>query len=376
MRNDRAPTKYIKKGLSPSHTRVMGLFDAVSNEHHQCAMDNLCNSAAFCKAAFNHSKKVLTHGVTRLGSRGVPSCVKQEEIKNRKQQIAVRGTVKAAVLKGDSDCPNLVASSVYDAKPVHYLSMVCTEIRWIEVAKAACNVDTGAVETLRFLRLNNIAKCNKEMGDVDLADQLRGNYRMDKNVRNRKWWWSIMFWFYGAMLTNSHVMCLSINIQCFGKKRKDLLTHLQFRERIAEYWINPDEHSNEMKQNEYKNNNFMQKRKRDSSLSSVSSVTVDDTLLPNTKKPKVSTKHVMDRSLAPGGSLQCRLDRHLDHLPYEKESNRARCALHRWIGIETSSQLSNCVTCGVHLCSQCYRLFHTEPNLVAMKEKLRKKYQK
>lgn len=180
--------KVYKKGLSPSHARVMGLFDAVSNEYHQCAMDNLCNSAAFCKAAFNHSKKVLTHGVARLGSRGVPSCAKQEEIKNRKQQIAVRGTAKAAVLKGDSDCPNLVASSVYDAKPVHYLSMVSTEIRWIEVAKAVHNVDTGAVETLRFLRLNNIAQCNKEMGNVDLADQLRGNCRMDKNVRNKKWW--------------------------------------------------------------------------------------------------------------------------------------------------------------------------------------------
>lgn len=185
-----------------------------------------------------------------------------------------------------------------------------------------------------------------------------------------------MFWFFGAMLTNSHVMHLSINIQCFGEKRKDLLAHLQFRERIAECWINPDKYSNEMKQNEHKNNNFMQKRKRDSSLSSVSSVTVNDALLPNTKKPKVSAKHVMDRSLAPGGNSQCRLDRHLDHLLCKKESNRARCALHRWIGIETSSQLSNCATCGAHLCSQCYRLFHTEPNLVAMKEKLRKKYQK
>ena len=120
------------------------------------------------------------------------------------------------------------------------------------MAKAVYSADTGAVETLRFLRLNNIAKCNKEMGDVDLADQLRGNYRMDKNAHNRKWWWSIMFWYFGTMLTNSYVMHLSINIQYFGKKRKDLLAHLQFRERIAEYWTNPDKYSNEMKQNECK----------------------------------------------------------------------------------------------------------------------------
>ena len=27
MRNDRAPAKYLKEGLSPLHSRVMGLFD-------------------------------------------------------------------------------------------------------------------------------------------------------------------------------------------------------------------------------------------------------------------------------------------------------------------------------------------------------------
>ena len=47
MRNDRAPAKYLKKGLSPLHLRVMGLFDSIKDTHHQCAMDNLYNSAAF-----------------------------------------------------------------------------------------------------------------------------------------------------------------------------------------------------------------------------------------------------------------------------------------------------------------------------------------
>ena len=67
MRNDRAPSKYLKQGLSPLHSRVMGLFDSIEDDHHQCAMDNLYNSAAFCKAAYNHKKKVLCHGVTRMG---------------------------------------------------------------------------------------------------------------------------------------------------------------------------------------------------------------------------------------------------------------------------------------------------------------------
>ena len=93
-------------------------------------MDNLYNSAAFCRAAVNHPKQVLCHGVARKGQRGIPKCVAQEEIKNKQQQNAVRGTVKAAVLEGDDQCKNLIASSVYDTKPVHYLSMVCSELKW------------------------------------------------------------------------------------------------------------------------------------------------------------------------------------------------------------------------------------------------------
>ena len=131
MRNDPAPKKYLKLGLSPLHSRVMALFDTVKDKFHHCAMDNLYNSAAFCRAAYNHKFKILCHGVTRKGKRGLPKSVIQEEIKNRSKQIEQRGTVKAAVLRGDPDCPNLVASSVYDAKPVHYLSMVCEKLEWI-----------------------------------------------------------------------------------------------------------------------------------------------------------------------------------------------------------------------------------------------------
>ena len=84
MRNDRAPINYLKQGLLPLHSRVVGLFDLIEDNHHQCAMDNLYNSAAFCKAAYNHKKKVLYHGVTRMGMQGIPKHVVQQELKNRK----------------------------------------------------------------------------------------------------------------------------------------------------------------------------------------------------------------------------------------------------------------------------------------------------
>ena len=95
-------------------------------------MDNLYLSAKFCKGSYNHSNKVLLAGVTRKGGRGIPDCVIHEEVKSQSDQRKVRGTVKAAVLKGDRDCPDLIALSVYDSKPVNFLSMIAEEIKWVE----------------------------------------------------------------------------------------------------------------------------------------------------------------------------------------------------------------------------------------------------
>ena len=86
-------------------------------------------------------------------------------------------------------------------------------IEWLEVKKKVWNVDTCEYEEIKLLRLNFINNYNFTMGHVDVADQLRGNYRMDRWVRNRKWWWTMMFWGIGTLLTNSYVVYLKINLQ-------------------------------------------------------------------------------------------------------------------------------------------------------------------
>ena len=78
FRNDPTNMDYVKTGLSPLHFRVMSLFDTVQDKYHVCGMDNLYNSATFCKRAWNHKWKVKVHGVTRKGMRGIPACVSQE----------------------------------------------------------------------------------------------------------------------------------------------------------------------------------------------------------------------------------------------------------------------------------------------------------
>ena len=42
--------------MLPLHAKVMDLFDTLREKHHQQAMYNICNSAAFFKAAYNHEK--------------------------------------------------------------------------------------------------------------------------------------------------------------------------------------------------------------------------------------------------------------------------------------------------------------------------------
>ena len=181
MRNYPAPKKYLKQGLSPLHSRVMALFDAVKDSYHHCTMYNLYNSAAFFIAAFNLARKILCQGVTRKGVCGIPPSVFQVEQKSRKYQIKFHGTVKAALLEGDDACPNLVACSIYDAKPVHYVIMVCeTQVGRDGETLLQC-LDRYGRDTKIFKN-----EYNNTMGGVDLADQLRGTYCIDKGVRNIK----------------------------------------------------------------------------------------------------------------------------------------------------------------------------------------------
>ena len=189
---------------------MIALFDTLKDKYYHIGFDNLYNSAMFCRTAFMHPMKLLVHGVTQKGGRGIPGCVAQQELTNRTAIEQVRGTVKAAKLEGDDDCPCLFASSVYDTKPVHYLSMVTDTIKWIVKERSVYNVDTKRVELMQFLWLNQIDTYNYGMGNVDIADQLRGFYRVDIWLHNRKWWCAILFWAFGVCITNAYILYIKV----------------------------------------------------------------------------------------------------------------------------------------------------------------------
>ncbi len=110
-RNLPAPKKHLQCKCSPLHARVLFLFDQHPCKNVVVGLDNIYISARFCREAFIGKSHVMVHGVCRKEGHGVPSCVLQKEVK-KAEQAAVRGQTKAAVLEGDTECPDLVAFSM------------------------------------------------------------------------------------------------------------------------------------------------------------------------------------------------------------------------------------------------------------------------
>jgi len=189
FRNMPAPKKFIQKNFSPLHARILFLFDQLKEGNHICGLDNLYNSTEFAREAFIGKNCIMIHGVTCKSGRGLPSYVLQEELKNTKEAEKVRGLTKALVLEGDTECPNLVAFSVYDTKPVHFLLMSCSELKWLEKVKLVFDKKEEKRVQMRFLRCKVNDDYNNGMNGVDMTDQLRGSYQINRWMHKQKWWW-------------------------------------------------------------------------------------------------------------------------------------------------------------------------------------------
>lgn len=207
------------------------MFDQLCAQNVVVGLDNLYVSARFCREAMIEKNKVMVHGVCRKEGRGVPSCVLQKEVKKNEQE-SIRGMTKAAVLEGDPDCPSLVAFSVYDTKPVNFLSTACTSLTWKEKNKKVYNKDSGVSVAMRFLRTNMQDEYNFMMSNVDRADQLRGLYRIDRWVRNRLWWWAIWMWGLETLLVNLYVLYKETHRLKWKTKKSNILSHYEFRKEL------------------------------------------------------------------------------------------------------------------------------------------------
>lgn len=142
-------------------------------------MDNLFNLFKLCRAAYKES--ALVHGVAQTNGRGLPKCVIQAEAKSKRDQDKVRGTVKVAVLKENEMAP-IIACSVYDAKPVHLLSTVSKDVKWIIKERKVWDSSAKKKVDITFLHLNMIDEYNFGMGGVDIFDQLRLQFCLERFI--------------------------------------------------------------------------------------------------------------------------------------------------------------------------------------------------
>ena len=72
---------------------------------------------------------------------------------------------------------------------------------------------------MTFNCLNIIHMYNFGMRSVDVADQLRMQYRPDRWMRNRKWRWSIFLWGLGGYAKNSNLILYRETIRRYKRNK-------------------------------------------------------------------------------------------------------------------------------------------------------------
>ena len=359
FRNEPAPKKYLRLKLSALHARCLSLFDDLPDSNYRCWVDNLHASINFLVHALKHKSKVMIEGVARKSGRGVPECVKQEEVGPSMLKEVV-GTCKAAKLSLPSVLgeTKIVAASIYDSKPVYFLSSSCESIKWVKKEKKAWNTKTESFQKLEFLRLSMADSCNNGMGNVDLADQKRLVYRFDSNIRNTKWWWSIWFWGVGVQMVNSYVAYCSFMKEA---KAKHILSHCEFRKQIAISLLGD---KNIIKRPRTAIADVCIEHETDS-VSTLSDPILTRGLAKKSKKQNKAS-YVTDESFLPKGNLSHRMNAGLFH-NLMAPSKSAKCAIHRWATnrkIVRMKHVFYCPDCNVNVCINCHHLLRMEPKLL------------
>ena len=371
FRHQPAPKKFVDKGFSPLHSRILFMFEQLKNKNHSVYMDNLYMSATFARNSIRLQNKVKIHGVTRTDNRGIPSCVMQTLIQNSKLADEQRNTVKVAVLKGDSSIKDLVAISFYDSKPVYFLSSVIPEVKWSTVHKKVYSKVLDKKISLKFLRPNFVDDYNQDMNSVDRADQLRTNYNVGKGLRQRKWWWSIFLWGIDVAIVNAYLLYKAWH-EMHGLKP---MTHYYFREKIAFAWLDEERFWPGRYSRRPKINIKSDCKKRKMHVSTLaSSARVTRSVASSTVTSGTSNK--MCRTLNQGSLSNGSFDKRLvlsdeyTHLPAPAVSKYSECQLHKWADKRTRKQIAYCSDCNVCLCIHCYKAFHTVLDLRRVKNDL------
>jgi hypothetical protein len=291
----------------------------------------------------------------------------------------------AAKLHNSDVCPNLFAVSVYDTKPVHILSTAAHCVEWIVKEKKVWSDELKKKALMKYLRLNVIDDYNNNMNSTDIADQLRGSYRPDRWMRQRKWWWAFFIWAIGVAGVNAYKIYEVMYDEEEVKKTPGLpprWTHARFLEELVYDFIFPGRSKNNTVSIDAESTG--NSATEEASIRSFSvfgqQVNGEDNkgvydLTSSTGREEylqaVPTVRITRHSLE-GGQFRHRLDgtRH-NWIPAKKEDHCQWCYYHLMNKIsddnrrhftkslrQNRSRVQRCLVCHVNLCPQCENSFH------------------
>ena len=86
------------------------------------------------------------------------------------------------------------------------MSVACEKIKCLKKDRKLFDKTQQNMVATPFYWVNVINDYNHFMGNVDIADYMRGSYRFDHWMQKRRWWWSILFWAFKVLLTNSYIL--------------------------------------------------------------------------------------------------------------------------------------------------------------------------
>ena len=189
--------------MPPLHARVHSLWDQPPSKNYTYAMENVYMLTKFCRSAWRYKQQVMAYDVAMSDNWGVPKYVEQTAFSKKHEVEKTRGIFKVAHLQDDDNIKGLIALSYYDSKLFYMLKNAYEKVEWIEKSRKIWRKDTQQLVDVMFHLLNIIDDYNFNMNNVDVVDQLWGSYRFDHFVRKTKWWWSMFFWSFQMLLTNS-----------------------------------------------------------------------------------------------------------------------------------------------------------------------------
>ena len=121
--------KYLQLKLSALHSRVLGLFNTLPDSNYWYWIDNLHNSLNFIIYSLKYKAHIIVEGIYQSGGRSFLDIAKQEEVRGEENIRSDVSTTKVAELIIEGINEIIVATSVYDSKPVYFLRSPYEEIR-------------------------------------------------------------------------------------------------------------------------------------------------------------------------------------------------------------------------------------------------------